>query len=60
MRVAILITILALSPQLFAQTHDEKQPSLSHFRACVRLHSPDAQAAGVPTAEDTASYALKA
>lgn len=60
MRVAILISLLAFSPQLVAQTHDEKQPSGSHFRACVRLHAPDAQAAGVRTAEDAASYAMKA
>lgn len=60
MRAAILIALLALSPQLFAQSHDAKQPSGPRFRACVRLHALDAQAAGVRTPEDAASYALKA
>ncbi len=60
MRAAILISLLTLLPQLSAQTHHGEQPSVSRFRACVRLHAPDAQAAGVRTPEDAASYAMKA
>lgn len=51
---------MTLSPQLSAQTHHGEQPSVSRFRACVRLHAPDAQAAEVRTLEDAASYAMKA
>jgi hypothetical protein len=60
MRAAILISLLTLSSQLSAQTHHGEQPSVSRFRACVRSHAPDAQAAGVRTAEDAARYAMKA
>lgn len=52
--------VLTLLPPLSAQTHNDESPSVTRFRACVRMHAPDAQAAGVRTLEDAVSYAMKA
>ncbi|MBR0841916.1 hypothetical protein JQ607_17095 [Bradyrhizobium liaoningense] len=59
MRAAVLALLLILPFSASAQTPQEEQPSVARFRACVRSHAPDAQAAGVRTAGEIADYFIK-
>ena len=59
MRTAILLFLLALPLSVTAQTPQGENAYVSDFRACVRAHAADAQAAGVRTEDEAADYAVK-
>ena len=56
LRTAILLFLLALPLSVTAQTSQAEKPYISDFRACVRAHAADAQAAGVRTSGEAEDY----
>jgi hypothetical protein len=56
---AILVLLPMLPFSVFAQTPQAEKPYASQFRACVRAHAADAQAAGVRTEDDAKNYSIK-
>jgi hypothetical protein len=60
LKAVILVSLLTLPFSATAQTPRGEQPFVSDFRACVRSHTADAQAAGVRTANEAEDYFFKA
>lgn len=59
MRAALLVLLLMLPLSVTAQAPQGEKPYVSDFRICVRAHTADAQAAGVLTVDEAATYAMK-
>lgn len=59
MSAAIVPLLLTLPFAASAETPQGEQSSVSRLRTCVRSHARDAQAAGVRTPDDAASYFVK-
>lgn len=59
LRAAVLASLLMLPFSAAAQTPQDEKPYVSDFRACVRLNTTGARAAGVRTEDQAVDYALK-
>jgi hypothetical protein len=59
LRATVLASLLILPFSAAAQTPRDEKPYVSEFRACVRSHTTDAQAAGVRTENQAVDYAIK-
>jgi hypothetical protein len=56
LKATVLVLLLMLPWSVAAQTPRPDTPYAANFRACVRSHAADAQAAGVRTANEVMDY----